>query len=83
MESKSNLKLVKTLWGVPEAFDKSKWSEIFAKIKNEGFAGVEMFRPLYMMPGMKEALDQAGLFFVAQIHTSCEDISKLDEKNQL
>ena len=65
MESKSSLNLVKTLWGVPEAEQVSKWPELFTRIKSEGFQGVEMFRPLYKMPGIKEALDDAGLFFVA------------------
>jgi sugar phosphate isomerase/epimerase len=56
---------VKALWGVPEAFNKQNWPTLFARIKSEGFSGVECFRPLWRMPGFKAALDEAGLDLVA------------------
>jgi len=57
--------MVKTLWGVGEAFNTKQWPTLFKRIKSEGFSGVEAFKPLWKMPGFKNALDDAGLFFVA------------------
>ena len=51
-----NLRLIKSLWSIPEAFNKRNWPSIFAKIKKEGYHGVECFRPLWSMPGFTSAL---------------------------
>ena len=39
------LKVAKTLWGVDEAADTGKWDALFARIKAEGFDGVEVIAP--------------------------------------
>ena len=41
-------------------------------MKDEGVTGVEMIAPIFKLPGMKSALDNAGLDLVGQIHTSSE-----------
>ena len=43
--TKPELKLIKCLWGVPESFNRAKWSQLFTRIKNEGFVGIEVFPP--------------------------------------
>ena len=78
MENKTELKLIKALWGVPEATNKKNWPTLFARIKNEGFSGVEIFPPVWRMPGFKAALDDAGLVLVAQIHTTSTDESLME-----
>ena len=58
---KPTLKLFKTMWGVPEIGDKTKWKDLFARIKADGFSGVEMHGVFFMMPGISDALKNAGL----------------------
>ena len=41
------LKVAKTLWGVDEAADTGKWNALFARIKAEGFGGVEAIAPTW------------------------------------
>jgi len=70
------LKLSKTLWGVPEAgwiaYDPKSWDTLFARIKAEGFDGIEAIRPFYMYdpPALKELLEKHQLELLCQIHTT-------------
>ena len=36
--AKAQLKLAKTLWGVDDANDSSRWPKLFERIKSEGFS---------------------------------------------
>lgn len=70
------LKLSKTLWGVPEAgwlvYDSRNWDALFARIKAEGFDGIEAIRPFYMHDptALKELLEKHELELLCQIHTT-------------
>jgi len=64
------LRSIKTLWGVDGAADLGKERKaLFARIKSEGFDAIECCVD-WLAPGFKEALDEAGLEFVAQLHTT-------------
>jgi len=60
------------MWGVDGIDDPTKWAPLFARVKSEGFQGVEMPPFFFMMPGMKDALAEAGLFLIGQVHTSSD-----------
>lgn len=66
------LKLAKTLWGVPEADDKSQWDELFRRIKEEGFSAIEVVAPFWRTdpPLLRELLDKHGLELICQLHTT-------------
>ncbi|KAK3283451.1 hypothetical protein CYMTET_8848, partial [Cymbomonas tetramitiformis] len=68
----STLKLCKTLWGVPEAADVSRWDDLFARIKSEGFDAIETGPVIWRAAPEKFAssLKGAGLKLIAQIHTT-------------
>ena len=71
--NKPELKLIKALWGVPEAYNMDNWPLLFKRIKDEGFYGVECSPPLWRLKHFKSALDNAGLVLVALIHTTASD----------
>ena len=68
------LKLAKTLWGVDGADDPSRWPELFAKIKSEGFEAVEAIAPAWRAKGFCAALQTAELSLICQVHTTGGDI---------
>ena len=70
------LKLAKTLWGVDEAGDTSKWDALFARIKAEGFEAVEAIAPTWRMDKelFTTLLAKHGLSLICQIHTCGGDI---------
>jgi len=74
----TKLKVAKTLWGVPEAADPKKWDELFARIKAEGFDGVEAITLVWRAdtPLFKELLKKHGLELICQIHTTGGDLDK-------
>lgn len=63
------LRSIKTLWGVAGSDDPAQWAALFAKISAEGFDAVECC-VLWFMPGFMDALNEAGLELVAQLHTT-------------
>ena len=70
----------KSLWGVCEAGDVSKWDDLFARIKAEGYFAVETIChfDLNLDPAkFRECLDKNNLELVIQIHTA-SDWSKFD-----
>ena len=64
------LSLIKTLWGVEQPIS----PELFASIRQEGYAGVEVIRLAWQGPEqavhLVQALNEAGLCLVCQIHTT-------------
>ena len=66
------LKLIKTLWGVPTAGDTSNWDNLFKEIKNDGFSGIESIGLTWKMNPVlfKELLNKYDLSLVIQIHTA-------------
>ena len=72
----TRLKLSKTLWGVPEAgwvtYDTRQWDALFARIKAEGFDGIEAIRPFYTFDpaALNELLEKHQLELLCQIHTT-------------
>ena len=70
------LKVAKTLWGVDEAADTGKWDALFARIKAEGFDGVEAIAPTWRAdPALfTSLLTKHGLALICQIHTTGGDI---------
>ena len=70
------LQLVKTLWGVDDATDDSRWDALFARIKSEGFSAVEAIAPTWRKDKAKfcSLLEKHGLKLVCQIHTTGGDI---------
>jgi sugar phosphate isomerase/epimerase len=68
-EFQPRLRSIKTLWGVPESDDPKQWKALFARIKAEGFDAVECC-VIWLMPGFMDALTEAGLELVAQLHTT-------------
>jgi hypothetical protein len=66
------LRLAKTLWGVPEATDPSKWDALFARIKAEGFEAIEANRMTWNLDKDKfcSLLQAHGLNLICQIHTT-------------
>jgi len=58
------------MWGVEKFDDSKEWKSIFARIKGDGFDAVEMMPVFFLMEGMPEALKEAGLELVGQLHTS-------------
>jgi len=69
-EFQPKLRSIKTLWGADGADDPKQWKSLFARIKAEGFDAVETLPIIWLMPGFMDALKEAGLEFVAQMHTS-------------
>lgn len=70
---KPKLRLVKTLWGI----DQPVTPELFKSIKEEGYFGVEVIRLNWILDEKNKsrdvlvnALNEAGLACVTQIHTS-------------
>lgn len=73
------VRLVKTLWGVEDAMIPERWPALFARIKAEGFAGVEwvargtklidLFESEELTRQFVKVLKDNGLFFIAQVHT--------------
>jgi sugar phosphate isomerase/epimerase len=75
-----NLLVGKSLWGVAEAGDESKWDAMFARIKAEGFSMVEtiLIFDANLNPGLfRELLDKHKLELTIQLHTA-SDWSKFD-----
>ena len=70
VEFQPKLRSIKTMWGVDGFTESENWNDIFARIKADGFDGVEMIAPFFLMPGMQDALKTAGLELCAQVHTS-------------
>jgi hypothetical protein len=70
------LKVAKTLWGVDEAADTGKWDALFARIKAEGFDGVEAIALTWRAdPALfTSLLTKHGLALICQIHTTGGDI---------
>ena len=70
------MKLAKTLWGVDEAGDTSKWDALFARIKAEGFDAVEAIAPTWRMDAalLTTLLAKHGLSLICQIHTCGGDV---------
>ena len=70
------LRLAKTLWGVPEADDPDLWDELFARIKAEGFDGVEAITLTWRTDRDRfvSLLKKHGLQLICQIHTSGGDL---------
>jgi hypothetical protein len=66
----SKLILVKALWGVVDLDDASKWRSLFTRIKSEGFDAVETHGVYFSQPEFINALNEASLSLVAQIHTT-------------
>ena len=77
----TKLKVAKTLWGVPEAADPKKWDGLFARIKAEGFDGVEAITLVWRADTelFKELLKKHGLELICQIHTTGGDLDKAGE----
>ena len=69
-------KLAKSLWGVDDAMDPSKWDALFARIKSEGFAAVEAIALVWRKDPttLRELLDKHGLALICQIHTCGGDV---------
>ena len=63
------LRSIKTLWGVDGSDDPKQWKSLFARIKEEGFDAVECC-VIWLMPGFMDALREAELELVAQLHTT-------------
>jgi len=70
------LKLAKSLWGVPEADDPKQWDALFARIKAEGFDGVEAITLTWRKDKdlFASLLKKHGLALICQIHTSGGDL---------
>ena len=70
------LKVAKTLWGVDEAADTGNWDALFARIKAEGFDGVEAIALTWRAdPALfTSLLTKHGLALICQIHTTGGDI---------
>ena len=68
-EFEPRLRSIKTLWGVDGSDDPKQWKSLFAKIKHEGFDAVECC-VIWLMPGFMDAVREAGLELVAQLHTT-------------
>jgi hypothetical protein len=65
----------KSLWGVEEAADPTKWDAMFARIKNEGFDAVEsilIFDCNQNETLFRELLDKHNLQLVIQLHTASD-----------
>ena len=58
------------MWGVEETTEPDKWTEVFARIKKDGFTCVEMIPPQATLPGMTTALKEAGLDLIICAHTT-------------
>ena len=43
------LKLIRTMWGAPGAEDPQQWDTLFAKIKAEGFYGIEAAEGMWLV----------------------------------
>lgn len=71
------MKRFKTVWGVDDIFDSSKWEDLFKRVVDDGFQGLEMHGLFFMMPGMGDALKKAGLELIGQVHTS-SDVSSAE-----
>lgn len=76
---KSQLRLIKTLWGIDDPVS----PELFRSIKEEGYYGVEVIRLNWLLDEnnksrdvLVNALNEAGLGCVTQIHTSGGYIDK-------
>ena len=72
----TTLKMAKTLWGVDEAADTGKWDALFARIKADGFDGVEAIAPTWRSDPalLTSLLEKHGLALICQIHTTGGDI---------
>lgn len=70
------LKLAKTLWGVPEADSVAEWDGLFARIKAEGFDGVEAIALTWRKDKDRftSLLAKHGLALICQIHTCGGDV---------
>ena len=70
------LKLAKTLWGVDDAGDPTRWDALFARIKAEGFEAVEAIAPTWRTDKtlFTSLLAKHGLSLICQIHTTGGDI---------
>lgn len=70
------LQLAKTLWGVDGATEPSKWDELFARIKAEGFQAVEAITIMWRADSklFRSLLDKHGLGLICQIHTTGGDV---------
>lgn len=69
-EFQPRLRSIKTLWGVDGGDDPKEWTSLFARIKAEGFDAVEAPPPHWQTPGFTDALKEAGLELIAQLHTT-------------
>ena len=70
------LKLARTLWGVDGAMEPSRWDELFAKIKAEGYDAVEAITLAWRKDPklFRSLLDKHELGLICQIHTTGGDI---------
>jgi hypothetical protein len=82
--SRTSVRFCKTLWGVTELMGNTPdgYSKLFARIRADGFHGVET--PIMLVadrPKFKAALQEHGLFYVAMINTCTFDApsQKLDD----
>eukprot|EP00754_Rhynchopus_humris_P039614 Rhum_TRINITY_DN226_c0_g1::Rhum_TRINITY_DN226_c0_g1_i1::g.839::m.839 len=71
----AGVKLYRTLWGLPEAADPSKWRAMFRAIADEGYRGVEVpaASPFFSFHGQAPTFTalrkEHGLDLIAQVHT--------------
>ena len=70
--------MIKSLWGCPQVNDDSQWDTLFARVKNEGYTGVEMIGLNYLSKGLVDVLRKYELQLICQIHVAG---GYLDESN--
>jgi len=67
----SELRLLKSLWGVIDFDYPERWSKLFKRIHDEGYFGIEC--PNWVVPKdhrelFKSTLKESGLIYVSQVH---------------
>ncbi|KAJ1391190.1 xylose isomerase-like protein, partial [Ochromonadaceae sp. CCMP2298] len=75
MSGESCLLVAKSLWGVVEAGDPSRWDRLFAQLKEEGYRAVETICvfDLNLNPVLfRQLLDKHSLQLIIQLHTASD-----------